>query len=162
ELFNAFGTRQVATIYTPTNDYQVILEAMPEFRTDPSSLSKIFVKTNTSGTAPNAPGTTGTPGAGVAGNGIPSGQSIPLSAVTIPVPRVGPLLVNHQGQQPSVTISFNLAPGYSLGDAVTAIQKLERDSNLPATITTGFQGTAQVFQESLKGQGILILAAIFA
>ena len=96
------------------------------------------------------------------GSGIPSGQSIPLSAVTKPVETVGPLLVNHQGQQPSVTISFNLAPGYSLGDAVSAIQKIERDSNLPATISTGFQGTAQVFQESLKGQGILILAAIFA
>jgi HAE1 family hydrophobic/amphiphilic exporter-1 len=82
--------------------------------------------------------------------------------VTKAVETVGPLLVNHQGQQPSVTISFNLAPGYSLGDAVAAIQKIERDSNLPATITTGFQGTAQVFQDSLKGQGILILAAIFA
>ena len=162
ELFNAFGTRQVATIYTPTNDYQVILEAQPEFRTDPSSLSKIFVKTNTSGTAPSVPGASSSPGSGVSGNGIPSGQSIPLSAVTMSVQKVGPLLVNHQGQQPSVTISFNLAPGYSLGDAVTAIQKLERDSNLPATITTGFQGTAQVFQESLKGQGVLILAAIFA
>jgi HAE1 family hydrophobic/amphiphilic exporter-1 len=82
--------------------------------------------------------------------------------VTKPVQTVGPLLVNHQGQQPSVTISFNLAPGYSLGDAVAAIQNLERESNLPATISTGFQGTAQVFQDSLKGQGVLILAAIFA
>jgi HAE1 family hydrophobic/amphiphilic exporter-1 len=72
------------------------------------------------------------------------------------------LQVNHQGQQPSVTISFNLAPGNSLGDAVTRIQQVERDFNLPATISTGFQGTAQVFQESLKGQGILILAAVFA
>jgi hydrophobic/amphiphilic exporter-1 (mainly G- bacteria), HAE1 family len=159
ELFNAFGARQVATIYTPTNDYQVILEAAPEFRTDPSSLSKIFVKTNGGGAA--AGGTAG-PGSGVTGNGIPAGQSIPLSAVTKPVQTVGPLLVNHQGQQPAVTISFNLEPGYSLGDAVTAIQNLERESNLPATISTSFQGTAQVFQESLKGQGILILAAIFA
>jgi HAE1 family hydrophobic/amphiphilic exporter-1 len=161
ELYNAFGTRQVATIYTASNDYQVILEAKPEFRTDPSSLSKIYVKTTGSGAA--AGGTSGSgPGAGVTGSGIPSGQSIPLSAVTKPVENVGPLLVNHQGQQPAVTISFNLAPGYSIGDAVSAIQKIERDSNLPATITTGFQGTAQVFQESLKGQGILILAAIFA
>jgi HAE1 family hydrophobic/amphiphilic exporter-1 len=72
------------------------------------------------------------------------------------------LQVNHQGQQPAVTISFNLAPGTSLGDAVTMIQNVERDFNLPATIATGFQGTAQVFQESLKGQGILILAAVFA
>jgi HAE1 family hydrophobic/amphiphilic exporter-1 len=157
ELFNAFGTRQVGTIYTQTNDYQIILEALPEYRRDASSLSNIFVKTN--GTGGNA---SSGPGAGVTGNGIPSGQSIPLSAVTKPVPTVGPLLVNHQGQQPAVTISFNLAPGYSLGDAVSAIQTVERDSNLPATISTGFQGTAQIFQESLKGQGILILAAIFA
>jgi HAE1 family hydrophobic/amphiphilic exporter-1 len=87
---------------------------------------------------------------------------VPLSAVTKPISQVGPLLVNHQGQQPAVTIAFNLAPGFALGDAVSAIQNLERDSNLPATISTSFQGTAQVFQESLKGQGILILAAIFA
>ena len=87
---------------------------------------------------------------------------MPLSAVTQFVPSVGPLQVNHQGQQPAVTISFNLAPGFSLGQAVDAIQKLEREERLPATITTGFQGTAQVFQDSLRGQGILILAAIFA
>jgi HAE1 family hydrophobic/amphiphilic exporter-1 len=163
ELFDAFGNRQVATIYTPSNDYQVILETKPEFRTDPSSLQNIYVKTNGGGTGPSpTTGTAAGPGGGVTGNGVPAGQSIPLSAVTVPVPSVGPLLVNHQGQQPAVTISFNLAPGFALGDAVTAIQQIERDSNLPATITTGFQGTAQVFQESLKGQGILILAAIFA
>jgi HAE1 family hydrophobic/amphiphilic exporter-1 len=163
ELYNAFGTRQVATIYTPSNDYQVILEAKPEFRIDPSSLEKIFVKTNGPGAAATPAGSTSTSaGSGVTGNGIPSGQSIPLSAVTKPIEQVGPLLVNHQGQQPAVTISFNLTPGFALGDAVTAIQSIERDSNLPATISTSFQGTAQVFQESLKGQGILILAAIFA
>ena len=163
ELFDAFGNRQVATIYTPSNDYQVILETKPEFRRDPTNLQNIYVKTNGGGavTAPAGAAAAG-PGGGVTGNGIPSGQSIPLSAVTIPVPSVGPLLVNHQGQQPSVTISFNLAPGFALGDAVTAIQGIERDSNLPATISTGFQGTAQVFQDSLKGQGILILAAVFA
>jgi HAE1 family hydrophobic/amphiphilic exporter-1 len=161
ELFNAFGTRQVATIYTASNDYQVILEAKPEFRADPSNLQNIYVKTNGPGAASGAVAS-GTAGSGVTGNGIPSGLSIPLSAVTKPIAQVGPLLVNHQGQQPAVTISFNLMPGYALGDAVTAIQGIERDSNLPATITTSFQGTAQVFQESLKGQGILILAAIFA
>jgi HAE1 family hydrophobic/amphiphilic exporter-1 len=158
ELFNAFGARQVATIYTQTNDYQVILETKPEFRSDPTSLSKIFVKTNT----PAAALAAAQPGSGIAGTGTPAGTAIPLSAVTKPVPSVGPLLVNHQGQQPSVTISFNLAPGVALGDAVTAVQRVERDFNLPATISTSFQGTAQVFQESLKGQGILILAAIFA
>src|SRR4051812_14814724 len=163
ELFDAFGNRQVATIYTPSNDYQVILETKPEFRQDPSNLQNIYVKTNGGGASTTpVTGTAAGPGGGVTGNGIPSGQSIPLSAVTVPVPSVGPLLVNHQGQQPAVTISFNLAPGFALGDAVTAIQQIERDSNLPATITTGFQGTAQVFQDSLKGQGILILAAVFA
>jgi HAE1 family hydrophobic/amphiphilic exporter-1 len=164
ELFNAFGNRQVATIYTQSNDYQVILETKPEFRNDPSNLANIYVKTNGPGTALAPAGATGSggPGSGVTGNGVPAGTSIPLIAVTKPELQVGPLLVNHQGQQPSVTISFNLAPGFSLGDAVSAIQSIERDANLPAAINTSFQGTAQVFQESLKGQGILILAAIFA
>jgi HAE1 family hydrophobic/amphiphilic exporter-1 len=161
ELFNAFGARQVATIYTASNDYQIILEAKPEFRRNPSNLEQIFVKTNTPGAVATPTGNA-QPGAGIAGAGVPSGASIPLSAVTKPVANVGPLLVNHQGQQPSVTISFNLIPGFSIGDAVTAIQRVERDSNLPAVINSGFQGNAQVFQDSLKGQGILILAAIFA
>jgi len=137
ELFNAFGNRQVATIYTASNDYPVILESLPEQQESPSNLSRLRLK-------------------------LANGQTIPLGAVATLSPSVGPLQVNHQGQQPSVTISFNLAPGTSLGDAVTRIQQVERDFNLPATISTGFQGTAQVFQESLKGQGILILAAVFA
>ncbi|KAB2875616.1 MAG: acriflavine resistance protein B, partial [Pseudorhodoplanes sp.] len=137
ELFNAFGSRQVATIYTPANDYQVILESLPEYQANPAELSRLHLKTT-------------------------SGRSVPIEAVTRLVPTVGPLLVNHQGQQPAVTISFNLAPGVSLGQAVDQIQKLERDERLPATISTGFQGTAQVFQDSLRGQGILILAAVFA
>jgi HAE1 family hydrophobic/amphiphilic exporter-1 len=154
ELFDAFGARQVGTIYTPTNDYQVILESQPRFQADPTQLHNIYVKTNFN---------TGTgPGAGVSGNGVPSGQSIPLSAITRMVPAVGPLQVNHQANQPAVTISFNLAPGFSLGQAVDAIREIERESRLPITINTGFQGSAQVFQESLKGQGLLVLAAIFA
>jgi HAE1 family hydrophobic/amphiphilic exporter-1 len=137
ELYNAFGTRQVATIYTPANDYQVILESMPEYRASPADLNRLYLKSA-------------------------NGTVIPLSAVTHFVPTVGPLQINHQGQQPAVTISFNLAPGVALGQAVDAITKLEGDAGLPATITTGFQGTAQVFQDSLRGQGILILAAVFA
>jgi HAE1 family hydrophobic/amphiphilic exporter-1 len=137
ELFNAFGNRQVATIYTASNDYQVILESLPEQQQNPTDLSRLRLK-------------------------AANGHTIPLGAVAQLTPSVGPLQVNHQGQQPAVTISFNLAPGTSLGDAVTMIQNVERDFNLPATIATGFQGTAQVFQESLKGQGILILAAVFA
>jgi HAE1 family hydrophobic/amphiphilic exporter-1 len=137
EMFNAFGTRQVASIYTPTNDYQVILESQPEFQTDITALSRIFVKTA-------------------------SGQMVPLEAVTRIVPSVGPLLVNHQGSQPAVTISFNLAPGFSLGQAVDAIKDIESAAGLPASITARFQGSAAVFQESLKGQFVLVLAAIFA
>jgi HAE1 family hydrophobic/amphiphilic exporter-1 len=137
ELFNAYGTRQVATIYTPSNDYQIILESLPQYRDNPNDLDRLYLKAS-------------------------NGASIPLNAIAKLVPSVGPLQVNHQGQQPSVTISFNLAPGHSLGEAVEEVQQIERDFRLPATISTGFQGTAQVFQESLKGQGILILAAIFA
>jgi hydrophobic/amphiphilic exporter-1 (mainly G- bacteria), HAE1 family len=137
QLYNAFGARQVGTIYMPSNDYQIILEAQPRFRVDPSDLSKLYMKTA-------------------------NGQTIPLDAVAKLVPSVGPLQINHQGQQPAVTISFNLAPGNSLGYAVDKITELEQASNLPVTIATGFSGTAQVFQDSLRGQGILILAAVFA
>jgi hydrophobic/amphiphilic exporter-1 (mainly G- bacteria), HAE1 family len=160
ELFNAFGARQVATIYTQTNDYQVILESQPQFQADPSQLNNIFVKTNTP--AASSTGSPASPGSGINGNGVPSGQSIPITAVTRMIPTVGALLVNHQGNQPAVTISFNLAPGNSLGQAVDAIREIERDMRLPITVSTGFQGSAQVFQESLKGQGLLVLAAIFA
>ncbi len=138
ELFNAYGSRQVATIYTPSNDYQVILETLPHFQTNPSELARLRLKTST------------------------TGQTVPLEAVARLVPSVGPLQVNHQGQQPSVTISFNLAPNMSLGQATDAIRRIERESQLPATVVSGFQGTAQVFEDSLKGQFILVLAAIFA
>jgi len=137
QLYNAYGARQVGTIYMPSNDYQIILEAQPQFRVDPSDLSKLYVKTA-------------------------NNQTIPLDAVAKMVPSVGPLQINHQGQQPAVTISFNLAPNYSLGYAVDQISAIEQSSNLPATIATGFSGTAQVFQDSLRGQGVLILAAVFA
>lgn len=137
ELFNAYGSRQVGTIYTPSMDYQIILETQPKFQSSPSELANLYLKTS-------------------------SGTSVPLQSVTKLVPTVGPLQVNHQGQQPSVTISFNLAPGFSLGQATDAIVQVERDQNLPATITSGFQGTAQVFDDAKRGQGILILAAIFA
>ena len=156
ELYNAFGARQIGTIYTPSNDYQIIMQSMPEFQADPSALSKIFLKTRADNPSAVAVG------AGASGSGVLTGPSIPLSAVTRLVPKVGPLQVNHQGQQPSVTISFNLAPGVALGYAVDQIQRIEREAGLPASVTSGFQGSAQVFQESLKGQGILVLAAIFA
>ncbi|MFN3350131.1 efflux RND transporter permease subunit [Pseudorhodoplanes sp.] len=137
ELYNAFGSRQVATIYTPSNDYQVIMETMPRFQEDPAYLSKLRLKTA-------------------------SGQTVPIDAVASLVPTVGPLQVNHQGQQNAVTISYNVAPGFSIGQANDAIRRVEQEANLPATIVTGFQGSAQVFEEVKKGQGLLILAAVFA
>jgi hydrophobic/amphiphilic exporter-1 (mainly G- bacteria), HAE1 family len=137
QLFNAFGSRQIGTIFKSSNDYQIILEALPRFRVDPSDLSKVYVKTA-------------------------NNQTIPLDAVAKMVPSVGPLTINHQGQQPSVTISFNLAPGVSLGYAVDRISEIERNSNMPVTIVSGFSGTAQVFQDALRGQAVLVLAAVFA
>ena len=139
-LYDAFGSRQVATIYTPTNDYQVILESQAGIPDRAPNDSRPHLREDRR-----------------------TARLVPLdSVVTRFVHTVGPLQVNHQGQQPAVTISFNLAPGFSLGEAVDAIQSVEREERLPATITTGFQGTAQVFQDSLRGQGILMLAAIFA
>jgi HAE1 family hydrophobic/amphiphilic exporter-1 len=137
QLYNAYGSRQVGTIYMATNDYQIILEAQPQFRVDPSDLSKLYMKTA-------------------------NNQTIPLDAVAKLVPSVGSLQINHQGQQPAVTISFNLALGYSLGYATDSIRELERSSNIPPTIFSGFSGTAQVFEDSKSGQGVLILAAVFA
>ncbi|MFC3677544.1 efflux RND transporter permease subunit [Ferrovibrio xuzhouensis] len=135
-LYSAFGDRQVSTIYTPTNEYEVILEVLPRYQENPSSLKDIYVRAN-------------------------DGHLVPLDAVAHIKRNVGPSTVNHQGQLPAVTISFNLAPGYSLGQAVDVIHATERDMNLPATIITSFQGTAQVFQDSVKGQGLLLAAAVF-
>ncbi|HEY0524820.1 MAG TPA: efflux RND transporter permease subunit, partial [Stellaceae bacterium] len=135
-LYSAFGTRQVATIYTPTNDYQVILEADPKYQRDIGDLAALYVRTN-------------------------DGQLVPLDTVATVRRMAGPVSVNHQSQLPAVTISFNLAPGVSLGQAVERIQAAERRMDLPATILTSFQGTAQVFQDSLRGQGLLLGAAVF-
>ncbi len=135
-LFNAYGTRQASTIYTPINDYQVIVETAQKFQSDASDLSSIYLKS---------------------ANGV----AIPLESVATIKRTVGPLQVQHQGQQPAVTISFDLAPGVALSDAVTLVKQAEDKVNLPATITTGFAGTAQVFQDSLKGQAMLILLALF-
>jgi HAE1 family hydrophobic/amphiphilic exporter-1 len=134
-LYNAFGSRQVATIYTASNDYAVILELDPSFQQNTDSLSKIFVRST-------------------------SGQLVPLGTVATVSQNVGPLTVNHQGQLPAVTISFNLAPGVALGEAIERIGAMEKQLALPATITPGFSGTAQVFQQSLKGQGWLLLATV--
>jgi HAE1 family hydrophobic/amphiphilic exporter-1 len=133
-LFSAYGSRQISTIFTPTNTYKVILELDPRFQEDPSALSRLYVRSA-------------------------YGPLVPIATVTDRTPGLGPLLVNHLGQLPSVTISFNLKPGVALGDAVAAVDKAAR-ATLPATVTTSFQGTAQAFQASLRGLGILLLMAI--
>ncbi|HYM03499.1 MAG TPA: efflux RND transporter permease subunit, partial [Stellaceae bacterium] len=134
-FFSAFGTRQVSTIYQPSNNYQVILEVDPRYQRDPTDLSRIYL------------------------HGAAS-QAVPLGTVATVRGGLGPVTVNHQGQLPSVTISFNLGKGYSEGEALDAIHQIEREMNLPVTVSTGFQGTLQVFQDSLKGQGLLLIAAV--
>ncbi|HJX73412.1 MAG TPA: efflux RND transporter permease subunit [Candidatus Deferrimicrobiaceae bacterium] len=133
-LFSAYGSRQISTIFTPNNTYKVIMEVEPRYQTDPEALSRLYIRSS-------------------------SGGLVPLNAVVTMTPGVGPLLVNHLGQLPSVTISFNLQPGISLGQAVAAVDKVAR-ATLPASITTSFQGTAQAFQASLQGMGILLVMAI--
>jgi hydrophobe/amphiphile efflux-1 (HAE1) family protein len=134
-LYDAFGQRQVTTIYTSTSQYKVILEVKPEFQTDPSALSKIYV----SG---------------------PGGAQIPLSAFAHFASKVEPLSVNHQGQFPAVTLSFNLAPGIALGQAVEKIQAMMAQLRVPQTLDGSFQGTAQAFQASLSSTPLLVAAAI--
>jgi multidrug efflux pump len=134
-LYDAFGQRQVSTIFTQLNQYHVVLEVAPAFQQNPDSLKRIYVKSST-------------------------GAQVPLSAFTRFEPGATPLAVNHQGQFPSVTLSFNLAPGVSLGTAVKSIQQVERELGLPASVRASFQGTAQAFQAALANQPILILAAL--
>jgi len=136
-LYSAFGQRQVSTMYTGINQYHVVLEVLPEFQQNPASLDQIFVPSNT-----------GTP--------------VPLSAFTHVKTTLSSLTVNHQGQYPSITISFALTPGMALSDAVNAVQTAQRDIGMPSTIHGAFAGTAQAFQASLKTQPLLILAALVA
>lgn len=132
-LYSAYGARQVSTIYSPANQYRVVMELDPQYQMDPSALSMLYVRANT-------------------------GQLAPLSSLALLKKGLGPLSVNHQGQITAVTISFNLKPGVPLGDAVAAVEKEAKA--LPASITTGFQGTAQVYQASSKGLALLLILAI--
>ncbi|EGY02738.1 putative RND efflux transporter precursor [Nitrospirillum viridazoti Y2] len=134
-LYSAFGTRQISTIYTPTNDYEVILELSPEAQKSADVLNRIYIRSD-------------------------SGKLIPLGAVARIDRASGPISVNHQGQLPAVTLSFNLTPSVSLGAAVTAIEGVQRDIGMPDSITGSFQGTAQVFQQALANQGLLLLTAV--
>jgi HAE1 family hydrophobic/amphiphilic exporter-1 len=161
ELYDCFGNRQVASIYTAVNDYYVILECDPKIQADPIGLSKLFLKTNLNGQA-TVGGAAPAAGSGVSGATAPTGPVVPLSALVRKVSTIGALQVNHQGQQPAMTIFFSTDPGYALGRAVDAIHQIEQEQHLPASIATGFQGNAQVFEDSLKGQGVLVLAAVFA
>jgi hydrophobe/amphiphile efflux-1 (HAE1) family protein len=136
-LYDAFGQRQVNTIFGELNQRRVILEVTPSYQEDASSLEKLYVRSAT-------------------------GQLVPLPALIKNEISVSPLTINHQDQFPSVTLSFNLAPGYSLGDAVAAISDVERTSARPATLTARFQGSAKVFETSLASQPYLIAAAIIA
>ncbi|MGH7814227.1 MAG: multidrug efflux RND transporter permease subunit [Candidatus Binataceae bacterium] len=134
-LDDAYGQRQISTIFTQLNQYHVVLEVDPRFQHDPRALNEIYLRTAAGGEAP-------------------------LSAFTHYEPAAAPLAVNHQGQFPAVTISFNVAPGYSLGDAVNAIDGARRDLGMPASVQASFQGSARAFQAALVNEPLLILAAI--
>jgi HAE1 family hydrophobic/amphiphilic exporter-1 len=134
-LSDAYSSGQISTIYAPNNEYWVIMELLPQYQLDPASLSSLYIHSS-------------------------SGQLVPLSTLARITQNLGPATVNHLGQLPSVTISFNLAPGTAIGTAVNEVQSLSREV-IPAGISTSFQGTAQAFQSSLSGLGILLLIAIF-
>ena len=134
-LYNAFGQRQVSTIFTQLNQYHVVLEVDPEFQSNPRRASRHL-------------------------SVVADWRTVPLSTFVHFEPSKVPLIVGHQGQFPAVTISFNLAPGYSLGNAVTAIETAQREIGMPASVETAFQGTAQAFQSSLRNEPLLILAAL--
>jgi HAE1 family hydrophobic/amphiphilic exporter-1 len=133
-LYYAYGSRQISTIYAPNNEYYVIMELLPQYQMDPQALQWLYIRNN-------------------------SGQLVPLDVLAKMTQTLGPLTINHLGQLPAVTISFNLKPGAALGDAVAEVQKLGRVL-LPATITTSFQGAAQAFQASMQGLWLLLAMSI--
>ena len=133
-LGTAYSSNRISTIYTPNNEYWVIAELLPQYQLDPQSLSLLYIRSS-------------------------SGKLVPLDAVSHLTQNLGPLTVNHAGQLPAVTISFNLKPGVSLGSAVTNVNRLARET-LPADISASFQGTAQQFESSLTGLGILLIATV--
>jgi len=133
-LYYAYGSRQISTIYAPNNEYQVIMELEPKYQLDPAALQWLYVRSS-------------------------GGQLVPLDALATLTKSLGPLTVNHMGQLPGVTISFNLKEGTALGDAVAAVEKMARQL-LPATISTNFQGAAQAFQASTRGLWLLLIMCI--
>jgi len=184
-LYDAFGQRQVSTLYTQLNQYHVVLETMPDFQNNPAKLNDIYVRSAlasvastgngsqmiTATSASGSSGGTASPNASSnssAGTGSSAppmvtsanGAAVPLSTFTHFESSSAPLAVNHQGQFPVVTISFNLAPNASLGDATNAINKVQEEIGMPLSIQAAFQGTAASFQASLSNEPILILAAL--
>ena len=135
-LYSAFGARQVSTIFTPSNQYWVILELLPEYQTGPDALSLLYVRSN-------------------------AGALVPLSVVARISNGVSPLTVNHQGQLPAVTLSFNLKPGVSLSQAISKVNAVIAELRIPPTLIGSFQGAAQAFQSSLTGMGLLLIMSIF-
>jgi len=136
-LYDAFGQREVSTMYSALNQYFVVMEVDPKYQSSPDALNGIFIKS-------------------------PSGTMVPLSTIAHYENKRTSLAVNHQGQYPAVTITFNLAPNMALGDAVTAIENLQAEMGMPSTVHASFQGTAQAFQDSLRNEPYLILAAVVA
>ncbi len=134
-LFSAYGSRQISTIYTPTNQYQVILEVEPKYQRDPSVLSQLYVRSST-------------------------GRLVPLNTVAMLKRQIGPLTINHSGQLPAVTISFNLNAGVALGQAVADVKQAMAELRVPGTITGNFQGTAEQFQSSTQGLYILLIMSV--
>ena len=135
-LYDAYGQRQVSTIYAPNSQYWVVMELMPRYQTDASVLSLLYVRSST-------------------------GALVPLNSVATLKPTIGPLAINHLGQLPAVTLSFDLRPGVAIGDAINEINRATLEMQLPATITGVYQGTAKAFESSLRGMGILLILAIF-
>ena len=164
-LYDAFGQRQVSTMFTQVNQYHVILEVKPEFRKDPSDLNQIYIvpsgsaATTSSGASATA-GSTTTSSAGSLPTLSSSSTAAPLSAFAHWDTQPESLTINHQGQFPVVTFSFNLAPGVALSQAVTAITQAEKELGMPASIQTAFQGETQAFQASLTSEPLLLLAAM--
>ena len=187
-LYDAYGQREVSTIFTQLNQYHVVLEVKPHFQKNPIDLRDLYIRTGSgaSGTAlgmvsggsasgglvPNAASTAAaaaatapptTAGGNIASAAVfPTGGQIPLSAFTHMEFMAAPITVNHQGQFPVVTLSFNLAPEASLGDAVAAVNQVRKEVELPPSVEASFQGMAKAFQSSLSNEGMLILAALVA
>ena len=157
-LYDAFGQRQVSTIFTQSNQYHVVLEAGPQWQRDSRGLKDIYVQIGAA--SANLASTVALAGTNTALTGAASIAQAPLSAFTRAIPVATPITINHQAQFPVVTLSFNLAPGASLGDAVEHIRNATRDLHMPASIEATFQGTAHAFESSLANESLLILAAI--